>query len=1009
MPETIYKLQPHRTIYLRGFDRRGAAAALHSASDAGFTASGVWRDQADFAVVVLWDADDPFGHYTFRYLPDFDFSGITLEFDLALTNAQAIDSRKYAWIDWPFLDYVLEDGTAGQVDLRQHMTQTGAAAASATWTVAGSCEPWDRVTLWFENYAFDYVVPGKRLIVFTFWWNPQGTVLSITIGGRTYTYTVTAAGGESGAQCAAGLAAAAASDPDATCTAVSNTIEVTPKNDLDGTVSCSATGSGADALWRAANPTHVVAAALRAQINGVSWPAGAPVRIFASGSGADVAVSADAGADGNFAELYELHKTATMALSPAGAQKLSGGAAPSSYHVSLDFAALGLTAVRQMWMTFAPRLLDGVEYAGEEWSAVFSGWTVADTAGKRALKVAGPGSVRVPSRDSWTSYSGAGWAEEAGWFHHGFARRTAGVGDSVRVKYSCGQAHDLYIGTSLYGDRGRVAISLDGGEPTTLDCYLAAEPAVVTRRRVRTGVAAGVHEVVLTLEGRNPASSGDFFYFDYLEAAVPSDVQEVASTYADVSVATDYDTDATYKLPPARLLWAIEHTGFRGRLNHYLGVFWWNERVRTGGRFASKTVTFGGTWADGDSVFLEIGGTVLGKSVFPADTAETVARHFAAFVNATLIGAWAEASGAALAVHSRSPVWAFTSAVTVNSAAGTAVEAGSLQDGVEGAWTIDEAAAPAWNRAVRDWHADFFAGVQARGWSVVTSMSMELVEPPDDWAARFLDGEPVRTDTGFAALLSTHCAFSDDVAAFQRQAFLDAAALMSAAGLTPWLQFGEFCWWYFSNYDALERPDGGMAFYDAYTTAAAQAALGRPLYGFVAATDDPAVNGGADAEFLRARIKAHIDEIRSFVLASVAGARFELLWPYDVNYPTLTSSGRGGRLLRLVNLPAEYEAKAGSGLDALKMEALAFGSLERHLERAREAIRFPYTGGRAWPKADVAYLMPWFNGGCPWQMEFLLAARREKVATGFWAWDHLCLLSWPLALPEEVRASRWVG
>ena len=31
------------TMHLRGFDRRGAAAALHSASATGFTLSGVWN------------------------------------------------------------------------------------------------------------------------------------------------------------------------------------------------------------------------------------------------------------------------------------------------------------------------------------------------------------------------------------------------------------------------------------------------------------------------------------------------------------------------------------------------------------------------------------------------------------------------------------------------------------------------------------------------------------------------------------------------------------------------------------------------------------------------------------------------------------------------------------------------------------------------------------------------------------------------------------------------------
>ena len=46
MTDTLQKLD-YLTMHLRGFDRRGAAAALHSASATGFTLSGVWKDSAD--------------------------------------------------------------------------------------------------------------------------------------------------------------------------------------------------------------------------------------------------------------------------------------------------------------------------------------------------------------------------------------------------------------------------------------------------------------------------------------------------------------------------------------------------------------------------------------------------------------------------------------------------------------------------------------------------------------------------------------------------------------------------------------------------------------------------------------------------------------------------------------------------------------------------------------------------------------------------------------------------
>src|SRR5712671_1615480 len=118
MPETIYKLQPDRTVALRGFDSFAAAAAIHNASASGFTVSGTFRDPADFAVAVLYDADNFFEHPSIKYLPDFDFSGLTLNFRLQYTEAvQPIDSPKFNWIDWATLDCVRADGSTAKVPL----------------------------------------------------------------------------------------------------------------------------------------------------------------------------------------------------------------------------------------------------------------------------------------------------------------------------------------------------------------------------------------------------------------------------------------------------------------------------------------------------------------------------------------------------------------------------------------------------------------------------------------------------------------------------------------------------------------------------------------------------------------------------------------------------------------------------------------------------------------------------------------------------------------------------
>src|ERR1700733_2875513 len=121
-PEAIYKLEPHRTMYLGGFDAFGACAALWGASATGFTVSGVFRDQADFATLYLVDADDTLSNPLWKYLPDFDLTGVVLTFTMAYSGLQPIDSIKYNWIDWATIGVIAEDGTASEISLAANAT-----------------------------------------------------------------------------------------------------------------------------------------------------------------------------------------------------------------------------------------------------------------------------------------------------------------------------------------------------------------------------------------------------------------------------------------------------------------------------------------------------------------------------------------------------------------------------------------------------------------------------------------------------------------------------------------------------------------------------------------------------------------------------------------------------------------------------------------------------------------------------------------------------------------------
>ncbi len=1063
MPERIYKLQPDRTLSLRGFNTFAAAASIHNASPNGFEISGIFRDPADFAVAVLYDADNVFEHPSIKYLPDFNFAGLTLDFTLSYTDSvQPIDSPKFNWIDWATLDVIRADGTTANVPLWDNSTPSGGSfsAASATVNVvAGGLQPFDRVTLWYGNLAFDYTAPGGIAGTATYFFQDAGTTATISVGSTTYTYNVTTAGGETAETVAAGVAEAAFSDPRVKFTAAGGVVTFQSKVNTGLSVVVSGYSlwlitdppaafiannivtqiNGCD--WVNANSTFGLLAAIEGtpgvsgtftitaarygavSVSGtsVSWASGTKFAGLTAGStfmigenpytiasvqspilltlitaptSSGAYLAPRGGRDGNMIQLYTLATSPSTTSFDSLQYQLSGGGSAAAWNISLDFTALGIDSIRQCWLTFAPSLTDGAAYTASEWLATFSNWQLNEADGTdsvKALQVAGPGSVRIEETDSACSYSGT-WTQESGFYSQYFANAASVVNDSVTVAYTCQFTHNLYIGTSLYSDRGVAGIRLvtDGisDTETLLDCNVTTGSAIVTRRLLRSAVPAGTHSVVIRVQ------QAGVIYFDFLEAAVLSDVPDALAPRPNVSPALDFDTDQTYKVSPARLLWMLNKLGFAGPINEYLGVFWWNQRVASGGSLSTAQVTFSGAFANLDSIILSFnppGGAQLGKSVFPTDTPETIANHFAAYINGSLVSAWASASAGVLTITSRSqgPAWDLVLSIQITSVHGAAtISPAQPAAGVFPQWVIDDTVSPPINRGVSDWHADFYAQCAAAGLPVVTSCSMELVNPPAGYVALFPNGNPVSTATGFGNLNSNQCAIgAAKMLAYQKAVYRNIAQMQATAGLTPSVQYGEFLWWYFAD------PAGsGMGYYDPETAAAAQAALGRPLYTFMTQNDDPTVNSSADALFLRNRLRDYLTALEADIRSAFPTVKCELLFPYDVNYPIpvpVINPSLGGQLNRFVNLPVEWQSQPTSGLDTVKVEALAFATSLRDLNLARQAIElFPNFG---WPLAALRYLVPVFGVGDPWERELALVWGAGLPLANLWAFDHICL------------------
>ncbi len=750
-----------------------------------------------------------------------------------------------------------------------------------------------------------------------------------------------------------------------------------------------------------------IAAYLAGIINATAWDGAHSISAVADG--ASIVITAGVvGSDGNFVTLYTWSKNTSTVISPTVAP-LVGGSSSATWNIVLNFSELGIASVRQLWLTFAPALAAGAAYETTEWTAVFSNWKVAGS--NTALQVAGPGSVRVEDSDRWCTYSGSSWSlvdTGVGNWSRGFARQVTNPGDSVSVVYYCQSAHDLYLGTALFAGYGAFSVAVDGAAAVSIDCALGSgDDQVIGRRLAASGLTPGKHTVTITL------ASGALGYFDFIEAAVPADVPDAPGPWTDRSPAIDYDTDHGYKVSPTRLLWMLTALGFSAaELNLYMGVFWWMQKVRSGGTVPSVTLDFsqttysdGSGFGDGDQVFLNLSGELFGKTIFPGDVGNPalIASHFAYFINEISSGLWAAAAGSVLTITLRAvgSSYNFTFAAYKNTTATPLTFAGSLEGGVVSTWALDPSQDPVINVAATAWMADLFARCAAAKLNVVVSYSMELCFPPAEWICLFPDSTPVTTATGFGTINSSQCAPSNpDFLDYQQAVFLATARLQENAGLPVILQCGEHLWWYF--------PDGsGMAFYDAVTASAALAALGRSLHVFLTPNDDPSVNGYADANFLRGRLLAHEQGIVSAVKAAYPDALVELLYPYDVLYPTPAGAFKvGGALNAYVSTPEQW-ATPGAVFDRMKIEALDREVSSHDLNLAMEAMRLPIEQW-SWPPGLVRYLIGVYTGGSTWERSLLATEGYGLAERILFAMDHVSMFGWELELPEIAPSAMLV-
>ena len=740
--------------------------------------------------------------------------------------------------------------------------------------------------------------------------------------------------------------------------------------------------------------------------------------VSASTNGAQITLTyaASSGANANRTGVYATVSGVNTETWSPGYGNFSGGISPQQWQVNLNFGELQgfidrdrstlvpvpTSNVRKMRWTWAADLQAG-NFQRSQFSVMVTNWSVTGTS--LEYQVAGPGSFRIEDTADGVSYSGAGWNSGIGNYSGGSIHWTTAAGSFLRCAYTASIDHHLYLGTRYLATGGQVSVQVDAGPSVSLNLALPEEDVLV-RVPLGTFVGGSAHIVTVT----NTASTEAFFYFDFLEIAVPTYDLPDFPLSPTATLATDWDTNHSIALAPERTAWLIQKLGFCGRANHYAGALWFYELCRPGMQFASATITFSDNPEFGQITSINLGGTLIQHVNLISDTAETLALCFALLINSGSNSVRAQAEGEVLTMTARSLGSAgngLTISVTTNNSEAnstplTAQTSGpALAGGIDGTcadpngsyWRTDLAAFPPINRAARDWSAAFFTALNGYGIQPTASFSMELQNGDDSVATGIAQRYP-NGDSVWLTTPSLQTNFGPASTAFWQQVYCDMASLMAQAGVVPYLQFGEVQWWYFPGPTATVVTEPGMPFYDAYTTEIFQAAYGQPMAVIANQYADPS-QLAQECALLPGLIGAFTKSIREFVCASFPAAKFEVLYPPDVNNTALN---------QVINFPLTDWTP--TNLACLKTENFTY-TAERNVDLVRQSIQLP--GRLGFPLSQSSHLVGISDYTTPWQREQQIASGTRLESVVLFALDQFCLIGYSLPLPRSSRWARLLG
>jgi hypothetical protein len=939
MPETLQKLRPDRDLQCY-YLTPTAIAALSQSSAAGFTVSGSWRQQFDWAVIE-WNRDNTFEHPLLRNLPDGDLSGLQLSYEETRDNCIPLDSNLFPTVDWPTLR-VWDDSTGAETIYAVPLAPLATAIegsytpASAVFTLQGTTTPGDYVEIaWLDEHYTYQIVSGDTLA-------SAVQVIANAINANV------ASGGSP-------TMSAAATGAQLTITYLGTTATGDRQ-----TAAASTTGASGNRLGAYVN----------VQGTGETW---SPVWQYLSGG-----------------------------TSPSKWRLLVNFSSLTGWVITdttKTIVTVPANSVRKLRWTYAADFQIGA-YQRSEFQVAVSNWTVSGTG--LTYQIPGSQSRRVEDDSPDLVYSGA-WAQwPLGNYSGGSIQYTITPNAFVSYTYTAAQSHSLYLGTWRTDHAAQVSIVIDGATIRTDNLYLFGEDVLV--RILLAELAGGVPHTVKLTHGGPAGNYFFFDFFEIVIPTenlpdIPPDPQLTLATDWDTYHSQSLAAERTAWMMNtlgfrgranhyAGALWFYELVpsgfGFASGTVTFSGTTIFSEIAQI-------------------EIGLPGAVTTIQHRILIGDTPDSLATAFELIINNGFTGIRATSNEAVLTIYDRAigsggnSITLSTSIIrnplnTEPESLDTLTSGGQFSGGTDGNWFTDLAVTPRINRAARDWMIAYFSALKSYGIDVAGAFSMELGNgdpaPSAGIAQRYNDGDPVQLNTP-----AVQTNFSPTSLDFWKQAYLDMANLMNQAGCIPYLQFGEVQWWYFTHdWDLSQagypsRPHSSMPLYDEYTTSTFSSTYGRAMHVFATVSEDPSAFAD-ESQFLPGLIGSFTGQIMSFVKATYSNARFEALYPPDTN---------DSPVAKVINLPTEWTP---SVLTCLKTENFTFTG-DRDMNAATNSILLPMQLG--FPASQASHLIGIGDYTTPWLRELRAAKGQGVESVVLFALDQFCLIGYPTPLKRSRR------